>query len=79
MAGPIIFAAGTEAQRSHYIPRILNTEDIWCQGFSEPNAGSDLAALSTRAGQEGDTWRINGQKTWTSYARHAQMCILLVL
>ncbi len=77
MGGPVIIQIGTEAQKRRYIPRILNGEEIWCQGYSEPNAGSDLAALRTRAVLEGDRWVINGQKIWTSSAHQADLCFLL--
>lgn len=77
LAGPIIMAVGTEAQKQQFLPAILRMEHYWCQGFSEPDAGSDLARLRTRAVQEGDQWRINGQKIWTSGAAKAHTCLLL--
>jgi alkylation response protein AidB-like acyl-CoA dehydrogenase len=75
--GPVIIAFGNAAQKKHYLPRILASEDWWCQGYSEPEAGSDLAALRTRAEDAGDHYLVNGSKTWTTYAQHADMMFCL--
>ncbi len=77
MVGPTIMVWGTEDQKRHYIPRILSGEDRWCQGYSEPDAGSDLANLGTRAVLDGDEWIINGQKIWTSQAQTANWIFVL--
>ncbi|MEY4371254.1 MAG: hypothetical protein RL219_23 [Actinomycetota bacterium] len=77
MLGNTLLMWGTEEQKRHYIPRILSGEDIWCQGYSEPNAGSDLANLGTRAVLDGDQWIINGQKIWTSAGHLADHIFVL--
>jgi len=78
MLGPVLIQFGTDAQKARFLPRIANLDDWWCQGFSEPGAGSDLAALKTAARREGDEYVVNGQKIWTSTAHQADWCFVLV-
>lgn len=78
MVAPVIIKFGTEEQKQKYLPRILDGSDWWCQGYSEPGAGSDLASLKTRAVRDGDHYVVNGQKTWTTLGQHANMIFCLV-
>ncbi len=78
MVGPVLMKFGNEAQKLRFLPRIPSMEDWWCQGYSEPGAGSDLASLSTRAERKGDRYIVNGQKTWTTLAQHADWIFNLV-
>jgi alkylation response protein AidB-like acyl-CoA dehydrogenase len=77
LLGPTIIAFGTEAQKRRFLPPIVRAEEIWCQGYSEPNAGSDLANVQTKARREGDAWVIDGQKIWTSGAQWSDWCFVL--
>ena len=78
MLAPVLQKFGSQEQCDHWLPRILSGEDWWCQGYSEPGAGSDLASLKTRAVREGDHYIVNGQKTWTTLGQHANMIFCLV-
>ncbi|MBY8820845.1 acyl-CoA dehydrogenase family protein [Sphingomonas colocasiae] len=78
MVAPVLMHYGSDAQRAHYLPRILSGEDYWCQGFSEPGAGSDLAALGLRAADDGDDYVLNGSKIWTTHAQFANRIFCLV-
>jgi alkylation response protein AidB-like acyl-CoA dehydrogenase len=78
MVAPVIMAFGNQSQKDYYLPRILSCEDWWCQGYSEPGSGSDLASLKTSAVRDGDHYIVNGQKTWTTLAQHADMIFCLV-
>ena len=77
MLGPTLMAQGSEAQKQRYLSKMLDADEIWCQGFSEPNAGSDLSALRTKAERRGDHYVVNGQKVWTTLAHVSKFCMLL--
>ena len=78
MVGPVIYTFGNEAQKKKFLPRILSGEDWWCQGYSEPGSGSDLATVRTKAVRDGDHYIVNGHKTWTTLAQHADWIFCLV-
>jgi len=78
MLGPVLYNVASEEQKKYYLPRIANLDDWWCQGFSEPGAGSDLASLKTKAERKGEVYVVNGQKTWTTLAQNADMIFCLV-
>jgi len=77
MVGPLLIQFGTPDQKQRFLPKILSGEEVWCQGYSEPNAGSDLASLQLRADKDGDDYVLNGQKTWTTYAQYADWIFVL--
>src|SRR5205807_7588637 len=77
MGGPVVIAHGTEDQKERYLKPILTAEEIWCQGFSEPESGSDLASLKTKAVKSNGEWVVTGQKVWTTYAHRAKWCMLV--
>lgn len=77
LLGPTLIALGTPEQQARFLPKIVAVEELWCQGYSEPGAGSDLAAVATRANLEGDEWVINGQKVWTSLAQHSDWAFVI--
>ena len=78
MVGPVIYTFGDDEQKARFLPRILSSEDFWCQGYSEPGSGSDLASLQTKAILDGDHYVVNGQKTWTTMAQYADWIFCLV-
>src|SRR5882757_9329487 len=78
MVGPVIYTFGNEAQKQKFLPRILSGQDWWCQGYSEPGSGSDLASVRTKAVRGGDHYIVNGHKTWTTLAQHADWIFCLV-
>jgi alkylation response protein AidB-like acyl-CoA dehydrogenase len=78
MVGPVIYTFGNQEQKDHFLPRILSSDDWWCQGYSEPGSGSDLASLKTRAVRDGDDYVVSGAKIWTTYAQHADWIFCLV-
>src|SRR2546430_13414200 len=78
MVGPVIYSFGNDAQKQKFLPRILSGDDWWCQGYSEPGSGSDLASVRTKTVRDGDYYIVNGHKTWTTLAQHADWIFCLV-